>query len=69
MADGQLRNDANAYCHWRNATLPTEVAIDALVCCLHSLVVNSKGDKGIISGKELHTSEISVLHDKVPLSS
>ena len=29
MADGQLRNDANAYCHWRNATLPTEVAIDA----------------------------------------
>ena len=69
MADGQLRNDANAYCHWRNATLPTEVAIDALVCCLHWLVVNSKGDKGIISRKELHTPEISVLHDKVPLSS
>lgn len=24
VGSAQLRNDANAYCHWRNASLPTE---------------------------------------------
>lgn len=36
--------------------------------CIRWLSIQ-KGYKGIISRKELHTSEISVLHHKVPLSS